>query len=185
MKTTPSTPPILSASGRALIASSIAARLPLAMFSIALLVHAQQLTGSFAIAGMVSGAYAIASAAAAPMLGRAVDRVGQTGVLVGGATATALVLVVDGLLPASTPAAALIALGAATGLGTPPLDACVRTLLPAIVGDPARLPALFALEATVLEVTFVAGPPIALGLGTVWSTGAALVVSGALLLVGT
>ena len=169
----------------ALLWSSILARLPLAMFSIALLVHAQRLTGSFAVAGLVSGAYAVASAAAAPLLGSVVDRCGQTMVLVCGALATALVLVVDGLLPVSTPAFVLIGLGAATGLFTPPLAACVRTLLPAIVDDPARLPALFALESTILEVTFVAGPPLALGLGSLWSPGGALVVSGSVMLVGT
>ena len=48
-------------------------------------------------------------------------------------------------------------------MSTPPLAACIRTLLPAIVTDPSRLPALFAFESTVLEVTFVLGPPLALG----------------------
>jgi len=43
-----------------LFAASIIARSPLAMLSIGLLVHARQLTGSFAPAGVVSGAYAIA-----------------------------------------------------------------------------------------------------------------------------
>jgi hypothetical protein len=56
-------PSILSAPGApALVGSSILARLPLAMFSIALLVHAQRLTGSFAVGGLVSGAYAISGA---------------------------------------------------------------------------------------------------------------------------
>lgn len=169
----------------ALLGSSILARLPLAMFSIALLVHAQQLTGSFAVAGLVAGAYAITSAAVAPVLGGVVDHRGQTRVLIFGAAATALVLVVNGLMPAGTPAPILIALGAGTGLCTPPLDACVRTLLPAIVSDPTRLPALFTLESTVLELTFVAGPPLALGLDAAWSTGAALIVSGGLMLAGT
>jgi MFS family permease len=171
--------------GAALLGSSILARLPLAMFSIALLVHAQAVTGSFAVAGLVTGAYAIASAAAAPVLGGIVDRRGQTRVLVCGAAATALVLVVNGLLPTGTPASVLIALGAGAGLCTPPLEACVRTLLPVIVSEPARLPTLFALESTVLELTFVAGPPLALGLGAVWSTGGALIVAGAVMLVGT
>ncbi len=177
---------ILAAPGAvALLGTSILARLPLAMFSIALLVHAQQLTRSFAVAGLVSGAYAIAGAAAAPYLGALVDRCGQTRVLVGGATATAVALVIDGMLPATSPAMLLVALGAAAGLSTPPLAACVRTLLPAIVADPKQLPALFALESTVLELTFVAGPPLALGLGTVWSSGSALVISGLVMLGGT
>jgi MFS family permease len=177
---------VLSAPGaKALLGSSILARLPLAMFSIALLVHAQRLTGSFAVAGMVSGAYAIAGAISAPLLGRIVDGLGQTGVLVAGATLTALALVTIGLLPSSTPPFLLVGLAGVSGLVTPPLAASVRTLLPAIVSDPDELPALFALESTVLELTFVFGPPLALGLGALWSTGAALAVSGIVMLAST
>ena len=177
---------VLSTPGaKSLLGSSILARLPLAMFSIALLVHAQQLTGSFAVAGMVSGAYAIAGAVSAPLLGRVVDRCGQTRVLMSGATATALVLITTALLPATAPPLLLVALAGATGASTPPLAACVRTLLPAIVSDARELPALFALESTVLEVTFIFGPPLALGLGALWSTAAALVLSGIVMLVST
>jgi predicted MFS family arabinose efflux permease len=186
MTTKHSTSSILSASGaRALLGSSILARLPLAMFSIALLVNAQHLTGSFAVAGAVSGAYAIAAAVAAPLLGRLVDRCGQTTVLVAGATVTALMLGATGLAPASTPPAALVALAAAAGMATPPLSACVRTLLPGMVTDPSRLPALFAFESTVLEVTFVLGPPLALGVGAIWSTGAALASAGIVMFAAT
>lgn len=169
----------------ALLGSSIIARLPLAMFSIALLVNAQRLTGSFAVAGAVSGAYAIASAVAAPFLGGVVDRCGQTWVLIACATVTAVALVANALLSSGVSPLVLVALAAATGLATPPLAACVRTLLPAIVSDPSRLPTLFAFESTVLELTFVFGPPIALGIGAVWSTGAALAVSGLVMLGGT
>lgn len=181
-----STSSILSASGaRALLGSSILARLPLAMFSIALLVNAQHLTGSFAIAGAVSGAYAIAGAVSAPLLGRLVDRCGQTMVLVAGATVSALMLIATGLAPSSTPPALLVALAAGAGISTPPLSACIRTLLPGMVTDPSRLPALFAFESTVLEVTFVLGPPLALGVGAIWSTGAALAFAGIVMLAAT
>ncbi|MGO9960416.1 MAG: MFS transporter [Solirubrobacteraceae bacterium] len=177
---------ILSAPGaRALLGSSIIARLPLAMLSIALLVHAQRLTGSFAVAGAVSGAYAIASAISAPLLGGIVDRCGQTRVLISGATVTAAAVVTEGLLPSSAPPLLVIALGAATGLFTPPLAACVRTLLPVIVAEPSGLPALFAFESTALELTFVLGPPLALGVGALWSTGAALALGGLVMLAGT
>lgn len=176
---------ILAVGSIPLLGSSMLARLPLAMFSIALLVHAQRLSGSFAIAGMVSGAYAVGSAVSAPLLGGLVDRAGQTRVLVSGSITTALVLVVNGLLPVGTQPLLLIVLGAATGVSTPPLAACVRTLLPSIASEPSRLPQLFALESTVLELTFVSGPPLALGIGTVWSPGAALVLSGCVMLAGT
>jgi predicted MFS family arabinose efflux permease len=186
MIASPRTPRILAAPGApALIASSIVARLPLAMFSIALLVNAQRLTGSFAVAGAVSAAYALASAASAPLLGGVVDRHGQTRVLVGGATVTALALLLAGLLPHGAPPLLLIALAAVSGAATPPLDACVRTLLPQLAPDPDSLRTLFAFESAVLEVTFVLGPPIALGVGELFSTGAALVFSGATMLAGT
>jgi predicted MFS family arabinose efflux permease len=186
MTTATNRPSVLAAPGApALLGSSILARLPLAMFSITLLVHAQRLTGSFAIAGLVSGAFAISSAVSAPLLGGLVDRHGQSAVLVGAATVTALMLVVNGLLPSDVPPLLLVILGAATGMAMPPLDACVRTLLPTIASDPDGLPALFAFESTVLELTFVAGPPLALGLGSLWSPGAALALSGGVMLAGT
>src|SRR5262245_36417877 len=177
---------ILSGPGaRALLGSSILARLPLAMFSITLLVHARQLTGSFAVAGAVSGGYAICGAVAAPLLGRCVDRYGQTTILISGAALTAVVLIVTGALPSHTSPVVLVALAGATGLATPPLAASVRTLLPAIVSDSSRLPTLFAFESTVLELTFVFGPPLALWLGVLWSTGAALILSGLVMLIST
>jgi predicted MFS family arabinose efflux permease len=182
----PQTPTFLSAPGLpSVLLSSIVARLPLAMFSIALLVHAQRLTGSFAVAGAVSAAYAVGSAASAPLLGGLVDRRGQTGVLIGGASLTALALLAAGLLPRDAPPILLVGLAAAAGAATPPLDACVRTLLPQLAPDPDRLRMLFTFESTVLEVTFVAGPPLALAVGELWSTGAALILGGLTMLAGT
>ena len=66
---------IASHSGaRWLFAVSILARLPLAMLSIALLVHAEHLTGSFAAAGAVAGIYAAALGVGGPLLGTLADR---------------------------------------------------------------------------------------------------------------
>ena len=44
-----------------ILGSSVIARLPLAMLGIALLVHARHVSGSFAAAGLVAGAYAVAA----------------------------------------------------------------------------------------------------------------------------
>jgi MFS family permease len=186
MLNTRSTSTLLSAPGaRPLLASSIIARLPLATVSIALLVHAQRLTGSFAIAGLVGGAYAVCGAVSAPALGRLVDRDGQTAVLLIGSLVTGLALITAGVLPADTAPAVLVALAAVTGVAMPPIAACVRTLLPSIAPRPADLPRLFAFESTVLELTFIFGPPLALGAGALWSTGGALVMCGLVDVLGT
>ena len=168
-----------------LLASSIVARLPLTMFGIGLLVHAHHLTGSFAVGGAASGCYVIACGVGAPVLGRLVDRQGQTLVLLSSALTSAVLLVAVAALPPSAPPCLLLALAAAIGLANPPLDACTRSLLPSVLPDPDALPAAYTFEATAIEVTFIFGPPLALGLAAVWSTAGALAPGGVVLLLGT
>src|SRR6266487_2221051 len=116
-------------------ALSVVARLPLAMLSIALLIHAQHLTGSFAAAGLVTGAYGAALGAGGPLLGRLVDRRGQTLVLLAGASVSAALLVAVAALPDGAPVPVLVALAAGIGFATPPMGACVRTVMPALLQD--------------------------------------------------
>src|SRR4051794_9746110 len=156
---------------------SIVARMPLAMFSIGLLVHVQRLTGSFAAAGLVTAAYAIALGIGGPVLGRLVDRRGQTAVLAATAAASLALLGAIAALPAGAPLPVLVVLAAGIGFATPPVGACVRALL----SDPHA----FAVEASAVELCWVFGPPLALGVGALLSTGAALVGAGAVLLGGT
>jgi MFS family permease len=168
-----------------LLAASLLARLPLAALGVGLLVHTQRTTGSFASAGAVTGAYALAGTTGGPLLARLADRRGQTRVLLGSASAALASLVAIALLPQDAPVALLAALAAAAGLASPPVGACVRAVLPDSVGDAGSLQAAYAFESSALELTFIAGPPLVLGVGSLWSTGAALAVSGALLFAGT
>src|SRR5512132_2360277 len=101
-----------------LFAISIAARLPLAMLSIALLVHTQRLTGSFGAAGLVTGVYAVALGAGGPLLGGLVDRRGQTAVLLSSALAGAGLLGVIAALRPGAPVAVLAGLAVAVGLAS-------------------------------------------------------------------
>jgi MFS family permease len=166
-------------------AISIVARLPLTMLSIGLLVHAQRLTGSFAAAGVVTGAYAVSLGIGGPLLGKLVDRRGQTLALVASACLAAAFLGVVALLPAGTDATVLVALACAIGLASPPIGACVRTLFPALLADPGAVRSAYAADASASELTWIAGPPLALGLGAAWSTGAALAAAGLILVVST
>jgi MFS family permease len=168
-----------------LFASSILARVPLAMLSIALLVHAERLTGSFAAAGIVTGAYAVSLGVVGPVLGQLVDSRGQTAILVASASASAALLAAIASMPAGAPLPALVALATAIGAATPPVGACLRTVLPAVLPDAGAVRAAYAVEATASELAWVSGPPLALGIGTLWSTGAALAVAGAVLMAGT
>ncbi|MFZ0042544.1 MAG: MFS transporter, partial [Solirubrobacteraceae bacterium] len=114
---------------------SLVARLPLSMFTVALLLHAQHLTGSLAVGGAVTGAYAISLGIGGPLLGRRVDRHGQTTVLLVGALITGGLLTALALLPRGAPAGLIIALAAGAGLASPPIDACMRTLFGALLPD--------------------------------------------------
>jgi predicted MFS family arabinose efflux permease len=174
-----------SVSARNLFATSIIARLPPAMLSIGLLVHTQRLTGSFAAAGVVTGVYAVALGVGGPLLGRLVDRRGQTSVLLVSAGVATTLLVAIAVLPAGASLAVLVALAAGIGIATPPVGACLRTQLPALLSDPSAVRAAYALEASVVELTYILGPPLALCLGALWSTGAALAVAGVVLLAAT
>jgi predicted MFS family arabinose efflux permease len=174
-----------SAGLRRLFATSVLARLPLAMLSIGLLVHAQHLTGSFTAAGVVTGVYAIAVGVGGPLLGRLVDRRGQTLVLLASASAAAVLLVAIAVQPVGGSLAVLLALAAGIGLAEPPVGACLRTQLPALLSDAGAVRAAYALEASVVELTFIFGPPLALGIGALWSTGAALATGGVVLLLAT
>jgi MFS family permease len=174
-----------SPGARRLLFVSIVARLPLAVLSIALLVHTEHLTGSFASAGLVTAAYAVALGVGGPLLGGLVDRRGQTGVLLASATAAAALLVATALLPAGVALPVPLALATGIGLATPPVGACLRALLPSLLADRDALRSAYALEASASELTWVFGPPLALAVGALWSTGAALAAGGLVLFAAT
>jgi predicted MFS family arabinose efflux permease len=174
-----------SAGARRLFATSIVARLAPEMLSIGILVHTRHLTGSFAAAGLVTGVYAIALGVGGPLLGRLVDRRGQTATLLVSASVAATLLAAIAVLSPGAPLVVLVALAAGIGLATPPVGACLRTQLPTLLSDPGAVRAAYALEASVIELTYIAGPPLALCVGALWSTGAALAVAGVVLLAAT
>ena len=65
----------------ALVASALLARLPIGINALAIVLYLREQTGSFAIAGAVSGMLAAGSGFGAPIQGRLVDRIGARRVL--------------------------------------------------------------------------------------------------------
>jgi hypothetical protein len=151
------------------------------MLSIGWLVHVEGLTHSFATAGLVAGALAVAQGVGGPLLGRIADRRGQTAVLAGSALVAGATLAAGASLPAGTPAPVLVAVAAVLGLATPPVGACMRALLPGLIDDAEQLRRAYTIDATAVELTWAAGPPLVLLGGAVATTGAALVAAGVLL----
>ena len=67
--------------------------MPIGMVNLATVLTVQRATGSYAVAGAVGGAYAIANSLIAPVHGRLVDRFGQPRVLLPCATLLAISLI--------------------------------------------------------------------------------------------
>src|SRR6476619_6354126 len=74
---------VLSVGGaRRLFASALVGRLPQGMSSLAILLLVRDATDSYAAAGAAVGAFALATAGCAPLVGRLIDRFGRARVLV-------------------------------------------------------------------------------------------------------
>jgi hypothetical protein len=144
-------------------------RIGIAMTSLGIvwLVHAR--TGSYATAGLVTGGFAVAQAAAGPQLARLTDRFGQTRalppVLLAHAAAVAVLLA---LVSAGTPDWLMTGGGVLVGATIPQLGALSAARWAALLHDErsAALPTAFALESVVNELAYLAGPVLVSVLGT-------------------
>jgi MFS family permease len=172
---------------RLLLAASVLARLPYGILGLATLLFVQEQSGSFGSAGVVSASAAFAAAAAMPGLGRLVDRLGQTRVLLGTIVVQAagnVSLVALGL--AGAPTAALVAVAIVGGAAVPPVGPALRGLWGELLGgDPGRVRSALALDAIALEVVFIGGPVIAAVIIALASPAAALLTGVALSAAGT
>jgi MFS family permease len=168
---------------RRLVLSGMLARLPAGMIGLALLLLVREQGGTYAAAGVVSGAYFVATAVGAPIAGRLVDRRGQARILLTRAMIfPALLLAVCLLALLDAPLAVVGLAAAAAGALMPPVGASLRALWPRIFGDPELRAAAYALEASLQEITFIVGPLlvalIAAALSPAVALGVAAVVGG-------
>jgi MFS family permease len=166
-----------------LLLSAFAGRLPSAMVPLALLLMVQEQTGSYAIAGGISATFGIATAAVAPVLGRLADRRSPRPVLLLQALAYPLLLAtVAVVVLRGAPVPAMFAAAAAVGASTPLVSGTVRALWSRV--DPQVRPTAYALDATLTELVFVAGPTLVATLTFLISPAVALAVAGVLGIAG-
>ncbi|MEV6723506.1 MFS transporter [Streptomyces xanthochromogenes] len=167
-----------------LLFGTLIGRLPGGMAPVAILLLVTDQGGSLKTGGLLCALYGLASAVGQPVLGRMVDRRGQSLV-----TGTAVLLTTVCLLGLSVvevaarpgPAAGLVALA---GMSTPPLEAGLRALWPVVLPDDARRRAALALDTGAQGLIYVTGPPLVAVLSTTAGPRTAMVVSAALGLVG-
>ena len=149
-----------------LLLGSWTVRLSYGMNLLALILMLRAAELSYAEVGLVAGGAGLALGATAPTLGRLVDRVGQTRVLV--ATGTVALAGGAALLGAAVAGAGvvpLLALALVSGAATPPVSPCMRALWPRLV-ERERLDTAYAFDAIQLEFFFIVGPLLAAGIAS-------------------
>jgi MFS family permease len=174
---------VLAAPGiKRLFVTSLIARAPQGMSSLSILLLVSRGHG-YAKAGLVVGLYVAGTGAAAPVLGRLVDRIGARVILRVTAVAYGLMMSV---LAASEHAAypVLAALAALAGASSPPVIAVVRGMWARRLGA-EQAQQLYALEATAQELTFIVGPTLVAVLAGLFDPRAAVAVTATLGAVGT
>jgi len=178
---------ILRTPGVAMIVlATLIGRLPIGISGLAILLYVEEVSDSFAAAGLCAGALALGSAAGAPLQGRLIDRRG-VGMLLPLAIAHAAGLLTIWLAgEAGAPVALLAAASLAAGVAIPPVSSVLRSrwqyLLP---GRPELLAGAFALDSVMIEVIFVTGPLITTLVVATVGPQYALIVSAACVLLGT
>lgn len=143
---------------RALALACAAGYLAYAGITLALVLLVQDATGSFAVAGLVVGGFAVGAGALAPVRGRLVDRRGAPALLWLGAVYTvALAALVA--LPGHGPAGLTVALATVAGALSPPLIATARAVWPRVAG-PDLTRAAHATNALLGDLAAVLSPAL-------------------------
>jgi MFS family permease len=176
---------VLAPQVAALATASVVARMPFGMGGVSLVIFVHARTGSFGVAGLVTGFYALAFALAGPLLGRQVDRRGPRVVLAPAAVVCALALgAVVAIGEGSAATLPLVLASVVAGAAVPPVSGVVRRTWPALV--PRRdLHTAYLFDSVLIETVFVCGPLLTGLLAAAVDPAAPLFASAGFVLVGT
>jgi MFS family permease len=157
---------------------ALLARIPIGALSLLIVLAVRHDGHSYAIAGAASGACAFGMAASAPVLGRLMDRLGQTPILLGSAGATAVTFGAFGSLPAGTGSGVVVGAALLCGLALPPVSASVRVVWQRMLDAPT-FGQVVTLDASLQELAFMVGPLVLVTAATLAGPPAVLAVTGA------
>jgi predicted MFS family arabinose efflux permease len=157
---------------------------PESIASVALVMLLRARTGGYGPAGVAAAGLAIGSTLAAPLAGRALDRVDERKLLAGLAGVFACAVVAIVASAGSVPEALLVGMAVVAGAARPPLDAAMRALWARVVpGEQLRV--AYSLDATLQELIWILGPLLLAGLLLLAGPSLPLFACAALSLVGT
>lgn len=189
MALTPSSPYslLVRTAGPGYLASAFAARLPYAMLPLTLVLYGRELTGSFALAGLIVAVFSLGGALGAPVVGLLADRYGRRGALL--VLTVVCAVVFAGLLSlAFWPAPLFVQAGLAglVGAANGQIGSMARAGWSAGFADtpdgPRSIEVAMGYETVADEVSFVAGPILGATLAALVSPVFALAVAWLLLL---
>lgn len=165
--------------------AAFACRLLAGMVVLALLLVAHRATGSYASAGAVSGAYAVALAFTSPLWGRIADRRGPRTALAVASVLQSTCFTLFVLTAMTQPwPPALTVLAFLAGACTPPAGAISNTVIAKVTDEEAKR-TLFSLSGLLTETVFIAGPLIVAGVVAVLAPIYAVVVTAVTSAAGT
>ncbi len=164
-----------------IIAAQLTARFPNGMTSLAILLHVEQMTGSYASAGLVLAAASVGQATAGPVTSRWMGRWGMRRVLTLTTAVCAAALLALALIPLGV--AGYMLFGLIAGLSTPPVQSAVRTIYPKLV-NARQLTALFSLDASLQEIIWILAPVVITLVATQIGTVPALLLIVTILVAG-
>jgi MFS family permease len=170
-----------------MLALSVLARMPLGINALAVVLLMRHEGYSYGAAGAAAGGIAIGVGASGPYISRLIDRRGQREVLAPLAIAHAVGLaVIVAVALAHAPIVVIVAASLAAGIAFPPIGTVMRPLWPRLLADrPELLTTAFALDAAIVELSFVSGPLLTAGIVAVASPAPALGVSAVSSVIGT
>ncbi len=177
---------ILTTPGVAILfVSTTLARIPFGINGIAVLLFLREVSGSFAIAGLGTGALALGAGLGAPLAARLIDRRGVNLLVPLAVLHAGGLLTLWALGEAGAPNGLLVATAALIGTSFPPSGAVLRSRWARIFDDQELVTSAYALDAVIVELSFITGPLITATIIAISGPGSALAVSAVFVLVGT
>ncbi|HEU4948389.1 MAG TPA: MFS transporter [Kribbella sp.] len=165
----------------AFFAAALVGRMPISMMGLGIVILIARESGSYGLAGAVSGVAVIAGALTGPIQGRLVDRFGQRVLLIiGSVLCTVALVALLFAVHADAPTWVLYGTSFLAGGFRPQVGSFVRARWTHLLGRGRALQTAFALEAVGDEVVFIVGPVLVTTLATQVSPYAALAVAAAL-----